>query len=219
MPTILTETRPPGAFILREAEGRLSRQAGRLLNLGGGALTALPGLVLASAAAGADTVVTAGDANAGDGSLALTGFGGAVRPGTYTLVATSSSHFSLVSPKGVQMGVATVDAELDTPALSLLIAAGGTPFAAGDTFTIAVPASSDRYVPWVNAAPAVAILFGREDVAAGGSVLTTLIARAAQVRAGYLVYDPSITGSVSPTPAELAAIAVRQLGAVGGVIG
>lgn len=55
---------------------------------------------------------------------------------TYTLTATGSGAFSVVGSRSGDIGTATVGVAFSTPTLALTIAAGSTPFAAGDTFKL-----------------------------------------------------------------------------------
>lgn len=86
-------------------------------------------------------VATAGT-NTGNGTIGSITKGPDVQPGTYTLVATSATNFDVAAPDGMAMPNATVGTAYVSANLGFTITAGGTAFAAGDEFTINVPAGN-----------------------------------------------------------------------------
>lgn len=213
MPNPIFETRHSGGFVVSENDGYRSRDAGIFVNTGTVDLVLVAGTVLANGAEG-NAVVTAG-ANTGTGTLGGLTFGPGAVIGKYLVAASSATSFTVTDPRGESLPPATVATAYSDAELSFTIAAGGTAFVAGDSFTVAIPAADASYVPWKNANPAVAIAYNTGIVPASSTAKITVLTRAAEVNAAELIYDPAITGSVNPTPTALAILAGQQLRAQG----
>lgn len=87
--------------------------------------------------------------NTGNGTVGSLTMGAKAKIGTYTLTciatATNGGTFSVIDPDGVRLKDAVVGVAYTSSGLNLTIADGGTDFAAGDKFTIAVSAGSGKY--------------------------------------------------------------------------
>jgi hypothetical protein len=108
------------------------------------------GAVLGQQSLGTPTSVAG--SNTGNGTIGSLANGASALPGAYTLTATSSTNFTVTDPKGGSLPPATVGANYSDAKLAFRITAGGTPFSAGDTFTVTVPAGSGSYVLSASAA-------------------------------------------------------------------
>jgi hypothetical protein len=78
---------------------------------------------------------------AGNGGIGDFVSGFAPKPGTFMVVATTGTLFSVTfisSTASTPLGVATVGTRFNSPIGSFLITAGSTPFAAGDMFTMPI---------------------------------------------------------------------------------
>ncbi|MBO9647366.1 MAG: head decoration protein [Variovorax sp.] len=118
------------------------------------------------------TVTQANPTNVGNGTLGSITKGAAIRPGVYTLRATSATNFTVAGPDGAAMPNATVGTPYVSADLNFTLTAGGTAFAAGDAFNINVPGGN--YILSVATASdgsevPVAILADDAD-ASGGAV-------------------------------------------------
>lgn len=103
------------------------------------------GSLLGQVTIGAAGAAVAGGGNTGNGTITAIAVGVKTKVGTYTIRFTGATTYTVVDPYGVQLtaGVAAgayVDAQI-----GWTFTAGGTPMAAGDTFTIAVAAGSGSY--------------------------------------------------------------------------
>lgn len=118
------------------------------------------------------TITQANPANVGNGTLGSITKGAAVKPGVYTLRATSATNFVVAGPDGSAMPNATVGTPYVSADINFTLTAGGTAFAAGDAFDVIVPPGN--YVNCVATASdgsevPVAILADDAD-ASGGAV-------------------------------------------------
>jgi hypothetical protein len=118
------------------------------------------------------TITQANPVNVGNGTLTAVTRGGTVKPGVYTLRATSAANFTVAGPDGAAMPNAAVGAPYVSADINFTLTAGGTPFAAGDAYDIIVPPGN--YVSCVATANdgsevPVAILMDYAD-ASGGPV-------------------------------------------------
>lgn len=135
--TTFIEARHPGEFILSELDGHGSRE-GVLIGV---SQTILPGMLLGAAGNPAleTSSVAAAAGNTGNGvvTFASPATSSTARDGDYLLTATSATSFSVQTPDGREIGPATVGAAFNKE-VKFTIAAGGTPFAAGDAFTASI---------------------------------------------------------------------------------
>lgn len=193
MQTKFTEGRRPGEFIRSEGNDRISRDV-LIIESGQGVLD--PGTVLARRDVGNVVAVTSG-ANTGDGTVGAITTGMAVEVGTYQLVATSATKFDLFTPAGDKLKTVTVGQAFGSTHINLTVTAGAAPFAAGDSFGLAVAAGTGKYVALDTAADdggqvAVAILYAEVDATAA-DVKAVGITRLAEVDADRLVWPAGIS--------------------------
>lgn len=208
---VINEQYYTGAFLVSEARGFLSRDQGTLDNLGTVVISQPGGLVLSTNVTGTGTVVPG--SNHGNGTLGSVNQGSLVMVGTYEMVATSATQFTVNDPNGDAMEVATVGTVYSDAEIGFEIVAGSTAFAAGDAFGVVIPAGDGNYVPYTGTHPATAILFNRiENIPASSNVPCTVIDNDAEVNAAELQWDPSVVNSGSV--AALQATALTQLRAL-----
>ena len=96
--------------------------------------------------------VVAAAGNTGNGTITGIVLGTAIKTGGYKFVATTATKFSVTSPAGDDLGVATVDAAFAHAEISLTISAGATAFKAGDSLTLNVFDAIGTYVECVRTA-------------------------------------------------------------------
>lgn len=198
MPTI-TMNPTLGDVLKHEYDRTFCRENGTLLlgrNLRVGAVLARR--TVDPTAAGVVAAAVAG--NAGNGTLtkdATAPAGANAKPGIYRVVFIAATKFEVFRPDGSLLGVGTVATVFDSE-VKFNTAAGGTPFAAGDGFTITVPAGDGKYVQCVNAAQAdgshvpAALLLADTNAASADQPIVALVRGPAMVSASALVWDASI---------------------------
>ena len=105
--------------------------------------------VTATATVGNPTVTSAAGANTGNGTLGtLTAAGYAAKAGIYTLELDSPTGYIVADPTGQQVGHGTTGVAFKAGGLAFTLTAGGTAFAAGDSFVITVAAGSGKFKSW-----------------------------------------------------------------------
>ncbi len=149
---VLLEQYYSGAFIIREANGYLSRDLGILSNTGGADLLLEGGLIL-SRNAPASATVAALDTNTGNGTFSAVAVAApAAAEATYVVNFEAATTFVVEGPDGSEVGHGATGAAFNHGGLSFTITAGATAFAAGDAFTITTAAWDGGYVSYTGAA-------------------------------------------------------------------
>lgn len=136
--TPLYENWHDGGFIVSEANGHLSRD--RIL-LTGSALI-LAGTVLGRQDAGASATAAAFGTNGGNGTVGAVSLttNPVTQIGTYSLVYTSASAFTVTAPGG-ETATGSNGVAFSALGIGFTITAGGTANVAGDTFSIVTTAA------------------------------------------------------------------------------
>jgi hypothetical protein len=212
---VLNEQWYTGGFLVSEAPGTLSRDNGVLDNTAGALDLYVPaGLVVMAEAFGTLTAA-AKPGNTGNGTIGSlsvqppAGSNPGAMVGAYTISFTSAIAFSVFAPDGRELlpgvvGTAYADE------IGFRITAGGTAFAAGDGFTITVPAGSGNLVAFDGTGAVAGIVFNRVYVPAGGTARCTIVTRDAEVNRAELQW-----GSVAAGSPTIQASAAAQLAAMG----
>ena len=215
MSKVFYEPRHAGEFILSEASGNLSREGVTI----GAEQTIEPGTLLALLAqsGGVTTSVVPGTGNTGNGTLtmAATAVSSKVKNGTYRATATSATVFSVEDPNGVSVGNATAGTAFNKE-VKFTIAAGVTPFVAGDSFEVVVGVETPGDYQAVAFDPegedgsekAAAIAIYPAVTGEGETLKIAAIFRDAEVNVNCLAWPEGIT-------AEQQAAAVADLASVG----
>ncbi|MCP1376039.1 head decoration protein [Dyella lutea] len=141
-----------------------------------------------------EATATAG--NTGNGTIGSLSTGAAPKIGNYTLTATDATHFDVVDPEGVAVGAATVGTPFTSTGINFTLTAGGTAFAAGDSFTVQVSDAVGVYIESVKTASdgsqnPVAILADDADASAGPVSAGAYLA--GEFNLAALTYDASWT--------------------------
>lgn len=210
---VLNEHFYTGAFLVREANGYLSRDKGELVNETTADVSYEAGLVLSDVTtAVADFVV--GGTNTGNGTIGAITVADGTAPTNYDIVFTDATDFTVSGPDGSELGAGTAGTALTVGGLSFTITAGTTAFVAGDSFTIVVvPGGPKQYVPYTGAAAAAAILFDRVYVEADTAKHVAVVTRMAEVNGQELCWDPAVTSAANAS--TLQSEALNQLAALG----
>ncbi|WP_175867867.1 head decoration protein [Burkholderia diffusa] len=127
-----------GGFLVSQANGHQSIEQGTLT----GGVKVLAGTVLGTILSALTAVAAALGTNTGNGTF------GTITPqtapatmiGTYSVLLTSATAFTVTAPDG-QTETGTVGSAFSGLGIGFTITAGGTPFAAGDSFTLTTTAT------------------------------------------------------------------------------
>ena len=220
---VLSEAYYSGGFLISEMPGHGSRDVGTISNGTGSDVLIQGGTVLAQNLFGTATVAAAGNgtagANTGTGTLvmdATTPLLANAQVGTYTLkcitAGTNSATFRVTDPRGDVLGDYAFSGSGSSVTISNQLKAvltdAATDFIVGDGFAVTVPAGSG-WSTFVNGVTQtkLGVAWNRKYVPASGSAKFTIMARNAEVAAGMLQYDPSLTGGALTT-AKAAAVAL-----------
>jgi hypothetical protein len=211
MPTVLTEARHDGGFLVSEADGHRSRDVGTL----GGATKFLSGMVLATLAGGAATA-TAKAGNSGNGVFTLdatTPVLDTAMVGTYivrcTAAATNGGAFRVFDPSGDVLGDVAVGATFNDQ-IKFVIADGAVDFIIGDEFDVSVSVLSQTYVQLNPTATdgtkiATGVSFATVDATLSNQP-GTILKRDAEVNGSELIWPTGATGAqIAIATAQLAA--------------
>ncbi|GBQ32257.1 hypothetical protein HLH34_04405 [Gluconacetobacter azotocaptans] len=211
---VLNEYFYDGAFLVREANGFLSRDLGEIVNVTESDATFEGGLVVsAGGTAQADVVV--GVENTGNGTVGVVTVASGTVPGNYAVAFTAPTAFTVSDSSGNEIGAGTTGAAFSGGGLAFTIAAGATAFVAGDGFTIVVVANDAQYVPYTGAAAAVGILFNLVTVPALSYRKVTVIKRMAEVNGAELQWDASVTAAANAAALQAQAQALASLAGAG----
>lgn len=146
MPTDQTMSRGLSDTLKLEAEGLHSRDKISVLAGQNLSVAAVLGKVTAGSV---PTTGTAGGSNVGDGTCTSVTGGKYVKVGTYTLTCvephSNTGAFAVAGVNGEAIGAASVGIAFTSSEINFTLNDGATDFAAGDVFTIAVPAGGGQY--------------------------------------------------------------------------
>ncbi|AQS88265.1 phage protein Gp19 [Neoasaia chiangmaiensis NBRC 101099] len=210
---VLNEHFYTGAFLVREANGFLSRDEGVLVNETSAPISFEGGLILSSATS-VTGEFTFNEGNTGNGTIGAISVATGTAPANYSIEFTDATDFTVTAPDGSVIGTGTAGTAFSGGGLGFTVTAGSTPFVAGDGFTIVVVATSEpQYVPYTGAANAVGVLFNRRIVEAESASKVTVISRMAEVNGAELEWDASVEAAANA--ATLQAQALAQLKAQG----
>jgi hypothetical protein len=165
------------------------------------------GQVMAVVRSGTATAAAKAGGNTGNGTISAVTVSGRAKAGPYTARFTSATTYNLSDPGGDvvaagQTGVALADD------LGFTITAGGTPFAVGDGFDIAVVPTGKKLKPYTPGAAdgsqiAAEVSIGTCDATSADAKLVTVARKAIVVR-NELVFAGGVT-------TDQKAVAVDQL--------
>lgn len=97
------------------------------------------------------TAAATAGTNTGNGTISAIANEKGIKVGSYSLIATSATAFSVFDPNGARLKDATVGVAYSDQ-IGFTITAGATAFAAGDSFAVAVASGSGSYVASVGTA-------------------------------------------------------------------
>ena len=210
---VLNEGWYDGGFLISEANGRLSRDAGLIANATGSDIQYAAGLILVQNANGTAT----GAANAGDtgnGTIASVTAQAGSQFGAYSVVFTTATAFEVFDPAGNLVGTGSTGTAFANQ-VGFTITAGGIAFVAGDGFTITVTEPDNAWVSWTggtiptNAAaqPLIGVLYNRVWAEAGMAAEVDIVRRNAEVATASLQWDPAVTGAGNAAALQATALA------------
>jgi len=203
--TPITEAWHAGGFIIQEPSNGMYTRASITLKSGFGVL--LAGTVLGAFLTGT-AAATALGTNTGNGTFGAITVGGAAATGNYVVEFDSATQFIVSAPNGQEIGHGTTGTAFSAGGIGFTITAGGTAFAPGDSFNVAVTGTL-QYAPFDPTATnglqnAVAILWsGRRDTTSAAQVAVAVVRGPIRVNVGELVWGANVT----TTPQQTAALA------------
>lgn len=203
---VLVEGKHTAEFLVTEGSGYISRDQ-VVVASGGGILE--PGTVIGAQRVADTVTVTAAPGNTGDGTVGEVTTGSKTEVGIYTLVATATTKFDVITPSGDKLKGLAVGTAYASDHINLTVTAGGPAFVAGDTIEITVAAGNMKVGPLDLAADdgtqvAYGILYAGVDATAA-DVRVTAITRHAEVNGADLLWPAGITaGQKSAAVAQLA---------------
>ena len=209
---VFPENRREGGYVVWDpSDGMLTREAIILVS---GSGVCLAGLVLGAELTGAAGVAAALGTNTGNGTFGAITVGNAAKIGVYTVEFDDATHFIVNDPTGIEVGHGVAGTAFSAGGLGFTITAGGTAFAAADSFTITVTGTT-KYGPFDPTATnglqnAAAILWsGYRDATSADRRAVANVRGPMKVQAAELVWGANVT----TTPQQTAALA--QLKALG----
>jgi hypothetical protein len=210
--SLLTETARLSDVLLFE-EGEEMNFVRDQITVASGQLASGVGQILGKATIGGVTAVAAGG-NTGNGTVTLLTDGGNAHVGAYTLKFVTATTFTVTDPNGVQLADGVNGAYSDAQ-INFTVTAGGTAFAAGDTFTITVAAGTSKYVQ-VNPAAvdgsefAAGVLLTPFTATLGADLLAAAVVRGpAILKLNGITWTAGMTSGQKTTAlAQLAALGI-----------
>ncbi|MBB6101866.1 hypothetical protein F4827_001714 [Paraburkholderia bannensis] len=137
----------------------------------------------------------------------------AAQAGVYTVEFDDSTHFVVSDPTGAEVGHGVAGTAFKGGGLSFTITAGGTAFAAGDSFAVTVAAGSSKFKPFDPAntdgsqIPS-GILFATKDVTSADKPCA-VVTRLAEVNASELVWPTGMSaGAIATALVQLKALTI-----------
>lgn len=212
---VISEQFYTGAFLVSEATDFRSRDAGVIENGTAGPLQLNGALVVSQNTAGAATI-TARSGNQGNGAASAVVVQSGAGFGTYSLVATGATSFSVTDPLGNFLPALIVGTAY-TDQIGLTITAGSAAFAAGDEFTVNVTATIGAWSSWTGGTfSRLGILYNRVMVEAMSSRNVSIVTRKAEINLAEIQFDPTVTAAADA--ASLITSAFAALATQNGVI-
>ncbi|MDR3408465.1 MAG: head decoration protein [Methylovirgula sp.] len=211
--TPITENWHAFGFIIQEPSNGMYTRQTITLKQGFGVL--LAGTVLGAFLTGAAVAAALGT-NTGNGTFGAITVGGAASIGNYVVEFDSATTFVVSAPNGQEIGHGATGVAFSAGGLGFTITAGGTPFAAADSFTIAVTGTL-QYAPYDPTATnglqnAVAILgSGRRDTTSAAQAAVAVVRGPIRVNVGELVWGANVTTNNQQTAALAALTALGIL--------
>ncbi|PRZ56176.1 bacteriophage lambda head decoration protein D [Paraburkholderia fungorum] len=157
----LYEVWHPGGFLVSQPRGHRHIDRGLI----SGATKVLPGTVLGLQTTGATAVAAALGTNTGNGTFgAITPVTVPTQIGVYSVLFTAATAFTVTAPSGAT-ATGSTGVAFSALGIGFTITAGGTAFAAGDTFAITTTAAVGK--------PTAAAVAGGSNVGNGTSSAVT----------------------------------------------
>lgn len=208
--TPFTERRHAGGYIVWEpSDGIVTRDE---VTIASGAGIVEAGTVLGQIGHALTATAAAMGTNVGNGTFGAIAVGDPAVAGVYTVRMQDATHYVVEDPAGVEIGHGVTAVAFAAGGLSFTWTAGGTPMAAGDSYTLTVAVGSLKYVPFDPTGVdgrefASAILFDLRDATAADRKATANTRGPMRVNASELVWGAGVT----TTPQKTAALAALKV--------
>lgn len=210
---VLQEGWYDGGFLISEANGHLSRDAGLIANATTSDIQYSAGLVVVQNTTGAATAAAI-QGNTGNGTCGpITVLNGS-QFGAYAIVFETPTEFSVTDPAGNEVGTGNVGQQFSDE-IQFTLTAGTTAFVENDGFSVIVTEPDNAWQSWqggtipTNSAnqPLIGVLYNRIFAAAGEASEVAIIRRNAEVQLGSLQWDPAVTGAATSAAFQATALA------------
>lgn len=213
--TPITERRHDGGYVVWEpSDGIVTRDPIVVLS-GAGVVEA--GTVLAKVSHALTGTAAALGTNVGNGTFGAITVGDPADAGVYTVRMQDATHYVVEDPAGVEIGHGITAVAFAAGGLGFTWTAGGTPMAAGDSYTITVAAGSGKYVPYDptgadgrELTTHLAILFGTRDATSADKKAVGHVRGPMRINASELIWGAGVT----TTPQKTAALAGLQVAGI-----
>lgn len=159
-----------------------------------------PGLIIADVAL-TYTATPATGTNTGNGTIGSITAQPPALAGAYSVVFTDATDFTVTNPYGVVVGAGQPGVAFGGAGLEFTIAAGSTPFAANDSFTVTVAWTGGGWAPLTSTTGtplAYAILRDFTDASVRAATSAAVV-RGAEVNRSELVWDASVNVHLQDT--------------------
>ena len=210
--TPLVETRHTGGYRMWTTEDNMITTAKIMLAAGSGIVVA--GTVLGAALVGSAATAAALGTNAGNGTFGAITVAAPAVVGPYVVEFDSATNYVVSAPNGQEIGHGSTGAAFAAGGLGFTITAGGTPFAAADSFTVTVAGGTGKYAPYNPLANdgtevAAGILYDTRDTTLADQRAVADVRGPMRANVNELIWGANVT----TTPQQAAALA--QLAALG----
>ncbi|MBV8973098.1 MAG: head decoration protein [Sphingomonadaceae bacterium] len=202
--TPLVETRHDGGYRMWTAENNMISPA--KITLGSGAGVVVAGTVLGQATLGTTATAAPLGTNVGNGTFGAITVTAPAVPGAYVVEFDSATNYIVSAPNGQEVGHGTTGAAFAAGGLGFTITAGGTAFAAGDSFTVTPAAGTGKWAPYNPLAGdgtevAAGILFGTRDATSADQRAVADVRGPMRVNVNELIWGANVTTQLQQTTA------------------
>ncbi|RSU46340.1 hypothetical protein [Sphingomonas sp. S-NIH.Pt15_0812] len=189
----LVENRREGGYVVFDPfSGMFTREPGIVQS---GAGVCITGLVMAGILTGGAAVAAPLGANNGTGGFGAIVVGATARAGVYIVEFNDATNFVVQDPTGLTIGHGKTGAAVTVGGLTFTVTAGGTAFAAADSFTVTVTGTV-KYVPWDPAlvgVPVAILWTGYVDATSADRRCIVNVRGPMKVNIAELIWGPAVT--------------------------
>jgi hypothetical protein len=156
--------------------------------------TVVRGEVMQSTGAFSAATGVAGGSNTGNGTIAGEVANDTASNGTYTIEMLTATTFKVIAPNGLSLDAEGATGSAYDDQIGFTITVGGTPFVAGDTFTILVTAGLGKQTSFITGNVPSTVMY--EDVDASGGDVVGKAYRSADIKASEVDFGTGTDAEV-----------------------